>query len=650
TFDNINVKTLGSTYARGFWITNGANFITIENCDIDITSSTSTSIGFSAGIALVGSATSFTSYTTGGVKGTNNTYRNNEIYGSSSNNGMYAGIAVNGYSTAPTDINLTIEGNYIHNFYIYGIYVNYYIKDAQFLRNTIIRGQKSSYTTLYGIYYYQSTGAVFDGNYIGDEAPAGLSFSAYGINTYYGSSTASYNGHTVFKNNIVNFVSAYFRYGINDNEYYGLSKSFYHNTVYMRASYGYGYGIFSYTFNYNNVYFKNNIVDVDFGSAPYFYNCYLYSYSPADIDGNVLPRNTSMTSHYTGYAWSLSLGGGVASTWAQWLSNPNNPDPNGTDLRPTYIDPSTNNFEPTVIDLDGAGVVSGVTTDQKNNARSASNPDPGAIEFDIPINVSAINFPNVICQGSTDDVEVTITNNSNLNLNNFWVIYEIDGKIISTEQVTTTINANSASNFTFALPVVSTNTGAYSLTAYVRGKSPVTNVNYTVYPAPVGSYMTKGANYTGQFNSGNMQDPDIVAYGDLVEHVVEPPTGYTSNDFGTDWDFDFWEMVTPGGTSAGAQYSKTNPSGGNNAYNSFTPVIGQSDSTFLIRYAIVSLTNGCVAPTVERVVFVAPRPVAAFAAAAACDGDALQFTNNTTLTSGSIEYSWDFGDGSSSIL
>ncbi|MDX5320043.1 MAG: PKD domain-containing protein, partial [Bacteroidota bacterium] len=397
--------------------------------------------------------------------------------------------------------------------------------------------------------------------------------------------------------------------------------------------------------------FKNNIIDVIFNNyVSTFYDIYSYTYGNFNADGNVLPGNTGNGLHYVGYTYSLNQGGGTAQTFAQWQNLAMFPDPNGSSIRPTYVNPATHNMEPTIIDLDGAGIAAGVTVDQKNNARSLTNPDPGAIEFDIPINVTAITFPNVICQGSTDNVEVTITNNSNLNLSNFYVVYEIDGKVISTEQVTTTFNANSVSNFTFALPVVSNNTGSYVLTAYVRGKSPVTNVNYTVYPAPVGSYMTKGTPFNGTYNSGNTQDPDIVAYGDLVRHVVEPPTGYTSNDFGTDWDFDFWEMVTPGGTSAGAQYSKTNPSAGNNAYNSFTPVIGQSDSTFLIRYAIVSLTNGCVAPTVERVIFVAPRPVAAFAVTSACDGDALQFTNNTTLSSGSIEYSWDFGDGSSSVL
>jgi len=380
-----------------------------------------------------------------------------------------------------------------------------------------------------------------------------------------------------------------------------------------------------------------------------FYDIYNYSYSPADIDGNVLPRK-NVNRHYTGYNYSITNGGNNAITWTDWQSNPNNPDPNGTDFRPSYVDPANHDMEPTSIDIDGVGVVSGVATDQNGNTRSATNPDPGAIEFDIPINVSAYTFPTSICQGATNNVEVTITNNSALNLSGFYVVYEINGVVQGTEQFTSTINANTAAQFTFATPVVSTNTGNFVLAAYVRGKSPVVNQGYTVNAAPVGSYVSKGSPYVGTFNSGNASDPDIVAYGDQVRHAIEAPTGYTQGQYGTDWTFDFWEMITPGGTSAGAQYSKINPTGGNAGYNRFTPVIGQSDSTFLIRYAIRSLTNGCIAPIVEREIFVAPRPVTAFVPTVACEGDAVQFDNNTTLSSGSIEYIWDFGDGSTSVL
>ena len=647
-FNNINIIPTNANYTWGVWLLNGADYNRIENCKIDITASTNSSSGYSCGIAMVGQALSFTSYSTGGVKGVFNIFRDNEIFGSPTNDGMHAGIVTNGSSNMSNDGTL-MEGNYIHNFYMYGVFAYFYEQNMVFKGNTIIRGAKSSYTTFYGIYTYYINGVKYIDNYIADDAPNNsYTYSSYGI------AEASYTnigaGAHEYINNTIYMNSGYFRYGIQSHAYYTTSKIINHNTVYMRSFYGYGYGIFSYEFNYGSIEIKNNIVDASFTNyVSTFYNLYNYSYSTFAINGNVLPRNNN-GQHYTGYHYNLSSGGGTGLTFSDWKNLPGNPDPNGTDLRPTFVNPAAHNFTPTIIDLDGFGVPTNVTTDQLGNVRSVTNPDPGAIEFDIPINVSAYTFPTGICQGAINNVQVTISNNSALNLTSFYVNYKINGVLQSSELFTGTINAGASANFTFSTPVVSSVTGNFTLEAYVRGKTAAVSHPYTVNPAPVGSYLSKGSVFVGAFNSGDAIDPDIVAYGDNVRHNIEPPAGYTNNQYGTDWTFDFWEMVTPGGISAGAQYSKTNPLGGNAAVNAFTPVIGQSDSTFLIRYAIRSLTNGCIAPTIVRQVFVAPRPVATFTANTACDGDPVQFDNNATQTSGTTEYVWNFGDGNTSIL
>jgi len=262
TFHNINVKTLHSTFARGFWVLNRSDHNIIEDCEIDITSCTTTSSGYGCGIAMVGSATSATSYTTGGVKGLYNTFRNNEIYGSPSNRGMYSGIAFNG-SSSMTDLYLTIEGNYIHNYYTYGIYEYRNVKNTKFIDNVIKRGQKLSYTTFAGIYSYFNAGGLYDGNYIADDCPSNSeTYTAYGIYAYYGSSAN--NGDLEIINNTINLNSGRYRQGILAQQFYSNSKKISHNTLYMRSNNGYGYGIMSYSYNYNNVEIKNNIVDADF--------------------------------------------------------------------------------------------------------------------------------------------------------------------------------------------------------------------------------------------------------------------------------------------------------------------------------------------------------------------------------------------------
>ncbi|MBI1222161.1 MAG: hypothetical protein GC180_06110, partial [Bacteroidetes bacterium] len=531
TLNDLYIKPTNSNYTWGVWLRNSSNNNTIKNCKIDVSASTTSSAYYSCGIAMVDGALSFTGYSSGGTKGQNNLFKDNEIWGGSNNSGLYAGIALNGTSS-PTIDNNVLEGNYIHNFYYYGVFAYYYSGNTIYRNNSIIRGAKSSYTTFIGIYNYYCPAAKFYGNYIADDCPSSsYTYSTYAIYDYYGTTTLA--GVNEFINNIINLNSGYYQMGIYSVEYYTTAKRWLHNTIYMRADQGYGYGIYSYEYNYTNIEIKNNIVDVNFNSyVSSFYNIYTYSYGNLAADGNVLPiSNNSL--HYTGYAYTINQGGNTAQTFTDWQGLSMNPDPNGSNIRPTYLNVSAGNFEPTSIDLDGAGVPAGVLTDQKGNSRSITNPDPGAIEFNIPINVTAINFPTSICQGATNPVEVTITNSSAINLSNFWVVYEIDGVVHSTEKFTNTISSSNSSNFTFALPVVSNNTGSFVLKAYVRGKAPVTSVNYTVSSAPVGSYITKGSNYTGQFNSGSSADPDIVAYGDRVDHVIQPPTGYTASDYGS---------------------------------------------------------------------------------------------------------------------
>ncbi len=294
TLNNIYIKPTNSTYGRGVWLYNRADYNIISNCKMDITSSTSTSNGAAAGIVMAGSATSATSYTTGGIKGIGNLFKNNEIFGSSTNNGMYSGIILNGGSSVSTDGNV-VEGNIIRNFYLYGIYCYYNLADIVFRGNTITRGTKPTITTFYGIYSYYCPGSKFYDNFIADGAPttSTYTFTGYGIYSYYGT-TASV-GMYEYINNTVKFTNGYYLFGFYALEYYTSGKKFLHNTVYMNVpNMYYGYGIYTNEYNYGAIDIKNNIVDIRANNLlSTTYNIYNYSYSTPTINGNVLPRTTS---------------------------------------------------------------------------------------------------------------------------------------------------------------------------------------------------------------------------------------------------------------------------------------------------------------------------------------------------------------------
>jgi PKD repeat protein len=656
---NLRFRTINVNQGHGIRLANAADNNIIENNVFDISSVSSTGTANSSGIRLSSSETSNTDYTSSGVKGVNNQIIGNEIFGSTSNNGLYCGIVIQGSSSTAQQHNTLIKNNIIRNFYLYGVYDYYYHNGITYEGNTIYRGVKPTQTTYYGIYSFFSTNKVFDGNWIYDGAPttSNFTFQAFGIYDYYG--TTSNMGTHKYHNNVVAFTNGGYRYGIYGLTYYTTGMDYYHNTIYYRhhatGNYIQGYGFYTFHYEYRDLNFFNNIIDIEGTDIrATTYGRYFYNYGRINSDNNIQHKNTNSGSYQYHYRYSLTNGGtgnynDLAALKAAGF------DLNSKDVKPTYRDtvPTSAgimNLIPTSIDIDGSGrVISAVTRDRDGNTRSTTAPDPGAYEFDMPINVSAITHPNAMCQNNQSDVQVTITNNATIALRNFSVQFSINGVVQATEVYTSTIQPNTSANYTFTQKLNNATIGSFVLTANVRGKAAVVSKNYSVNASPIGSVITQGSVFQGKFNAGDAQDPDIVAYGDNVRYSITPPTSYNNNQYNSTWVFDYWDLRSTNNVDAGATHTKTNPSS-NNAVSSFTPVIAQSDETFILRYAIRSLTNGCVAPEVSRRIFVAPRPVASFTANAVCEGDAMQFNNTSTISTGNNTYKWEFGTGDETNL
>ena len=68
---------------------------------------------------------------------------------------------------------------------------------------------------------------------------------------------------------------------------------------------------------------------------------------------------------------------------------------------------------------------------------------------------------------------------------------------------------------------------------------------------------------------------------------------------------------------------------------------------------IATYTSGCSYESVPTTITLAPKPVAAFAIntnVQCITGNSFSFTNNSTITSGSVSYVWNFGDGNTSTV
>lgn len=168
-------------------------------------------------------------------------------------------------------------------------------------------------------------------------------------------------------------------------------------------------------------------------------------------------------------------------------------------------------------------------------------------------------------------------------------------------------------------------------------------------PLPVGATVTKGTNFKGTFAAGTNTQPDVVANPDAIEYDLQAPTGYSNSDFGTTWSIPMLTVQTASGTNvATSDYTVTNPSGLGNGKFEFKPSAGLTDSTVKVTITLRG-DNGCDS-LVERYIFVAPRPQVAFTTNSACKGDAIEFKNTSSITSGTLSYDWDFADGNGSDL
>ena len=180
-------------------------------------------------------------------------------------------------------------------------------------------------------------------------------------------------------------------------------------------------------------------------------------------------------------------------------------------------------------------------------------------------------------------------------------------------------------------------------------ESPRTPLLVEIKPLPSGSSIIEGTPFVGTYNTGNMIDPHVVADGDSVSFEIVPPTGTSNSSFGSDWTISNVSMETVNGTPVPSTDTTTFAPGASNGSLLFVPSLGVSDSTFKIVATVTSLVTGC-DTLIEAYVYVAPRPNATFTYNATCDGDAMQFVNNSAVISGLLSFDWDFaGLGTSQL-
>jgi hypothetical protein len=389
--NNLEVEGQGTTYAMACVLTNAANFNTFGECvfraPVNGTSS------YHVPLSITGNATSPT--TSGGGEF-------NTVTSCTMMNGYY-GITAYGITSAPYTQGNRFESCRVTDFYTYGMYFpyskNYTIKNCTFDRVT-----RTSSSTVYGWYGYNSQGGMFDGNKFHKffDAQQGSSSSCY-IAYNYGNPISNGPRNT-YRNNIVTDIK-------NNGTVYGFylynsGSDIYNNTLdfdYAGAtSANTIYGMYPYGSATNPNTIINNIITIRRGaSGSNRYGLYIATTGNITVDRNDIHVVNASGSNNIGYY------NGAHVTLASWQAA--GMDPTGFDLDPTYT--SATDLHPTNTPLNNQGMVNGLAFDQELAVRHPSTPDIGALEFLTPLctgtpsmTVAGPNFS--VCPGESANMSI----------------------------------------------------------------------------------------------------------------------------------------------------------------------------------------------------------------------------------------------------
>ncbi|MGI9190819.1 MAG: right-handed parallel beta-helix repeat-containing protein, partial [Chitinophagaceae bacterium] len=482
--NNLNIvstASAGNGFAVHLW--NNANFNRFSNCTISCnTAATATTISaFSVSGAQAAAVTA-------GPSGTNDSLINCTVTG-----GYYT-VVFTGPSSGTAPVGNFISGCTINDSYLYSIY-SAYNTGIVIDNNRIQQPTRTTFTTFYGVFLTtNSTNAKVTRNHIRNiyaNLPTNTSVS-YAI---YLNATGALGNENIIANNIISHVqnngAAYGIYALSSaNHTHILHNTIsYDNTAATGTTTTRGIWL-GHTTAGVNVLVRNNIITISRGGTGVKHGLY-YGGSPGITSNNNVINLSADVNHHVGYLATNF------TTLANWqTANLGAWDQQSVDVSPAYANPTipTYDFTPTVSGVNNIGAPSSVTVDYNNNTRSATTPDPGAIEFSLsPIDMAVVNMtsPNALgCYTSTENVTITIQNAGSqvldFSLNPLTLGVNISGA--TTANLTGSINTgtlavNATQTYTFTTPVNMSIYGTYTFKPYVNISGDLNAFNDTILPA-----------------------------------------------------------------------------------------------------------------------------------------------------------------------
>ncbi len=422
TIKNMTIKNLGTTYSYAIFLTNGANYNTIDG---NIVRSGITTYYNSRAIIFYSGRNEY------------NTVINNDI-----GNAYYA-LYMYGVNTSTKARGNRIENNNIHNFYYYGL-VSYYQDSVTIMGNYIHDGVNTNY---YGIYaYYNSNGARIINNKI-VFSPTSY---AYGIYCYGLNYSAAGADTCIIANNMISVTNGSGSiYGLYISN--GINSKIVFNSVNITGGSSNARALYQTSGSGGLIIENNNLVNTNGGYA-------LYVNTAAGVS------SCDYNNIYTTGSKYAYWGGDLPSLSGLQLSSSDNA--HSINVDPSFV--SNIDLHASAVGIHQAGTpILEVPEDFDGEVRSLTAPCIGADEFILVNNdagISALTSPTVTCPGDTANIIVTLKN------------YGLD--TLFTCNINWEINAVAQTSYSFNDTILPSQTMDITLGTYVFSSGVSYDINF----------------------------------------------------------------------------------------------------------------------------------------------------------------------------
>jgi PKD repeat protein len=666
TFNNLEVRMNQTNYGYCYWLRNGADNNIIKNNRLRCNNITATPNIGSAYIWMSNGTTSNLS----GNSGNNNLIDSNDMRsGNGLNHGPYYGVNLQGITTpasANAGNNNIVSNNLIRDFHWGGVFHS--ATYGTIIRNNTItnQGRVGINAIKYGTYAITCTFIMENNRIFNLNGDIPLTSTIYPIFISMSSTLVPVMESKITNNWIFDFGTGLLQCYLFWNSA-SLNPAISLDVEYNTIAFDYPTVVNNTNNGTRNVQgswfrsFSNNILYNNMGGTGQKWLIYDQATTANSIYRWTTYRNNCLffgpnASGTLNYGWGVqnSLGtttGDLQSIQDMYTASfPTSniaTNPNFTSINPTSI-----NLTPrSIVMSNKARPISGITIDNSGATRNATTPDIGAIEYSIDMGITAfnLNFPVPSCSGFTSAISGTLRNNSPFTITNPEVAYAINygPKIVYT--VPGNIAPNASLNFSFPNPHVFSIPGPTTVRLFNNGgddnlSNDTLVASTTITPAPGGSVVTHNTSLSSTSSIFDITGkPDVTFRNEKLVYSLSEPSrlGYTNADYGTKWRA-FVSARSINGVNANSLISGN----GSAPYRAtFEPTAAWEDSIVEVSIRVLSLETFCdtvfrrrvlVAPK-ANVDFIVPNPL--------CERTDNVFENETTVSSGSVEYEWSFGDG-----